>query len=315
MARVELAKPAKNIEFWPANKLGAWRDNPQLSFLVWLANQRVVGDRQFRESSRETYAAIFSWWLSVLSAKKLSLLEATGQDATDAFAASGLEPVSRRRYLQLLDRVYRYLIEIGWTGRNPIIVELRKERELDIALPPGLDERQIAQVIEAVRAIPEWRGARDRCAAALLIGAGLRVGELINLRTSDVNEHYDIEIKQHSIHREHKTLILPEGPWREWFNAWMVQRREFGIKGEVLCPGTLGGRPYSPCGVFRRVNAWLEPLKAELPQTGPNLLRNTFARQALTCGRYEVPEVQEFLGHAELRATCRHVAAIGAIVI
>lgn len=313
MARVELAKPAQNIEFWPAKSLGAWCGDPERSFLVWLADQRVVGDRQFRESSRETYSAMFSWWVASLTAKGLSLLEATGQDATEFFGASEFEPVSRRRYLQLLDRVYRYLIEIGWKGKNPLVVELRKERELDIALPPGLDERGLTRLIGVLQAIPGWKGGRDRCAAALLIGAGLRVSEFINLRESDISDNFTIKVQPQSVHREHTTLILPDGPWRAWLQAWMGQRQELSIPGDVLCPGTLKGVPYSPSGLFRRVNAWLEPLGDELPQSGPNLLRNTFARQALMCGRYAAPEVQEFMGHAELRATSRHLAAIAAI--
>jgi site-specific recombinase XerD len=313
LARTEAAHLAKTVDFWPAQSLASWVSAPEKSFLSWLAEQRVVGERQFRESSRETYAAMFSWWLAALSAKGLNLLEATPPDATSFFSASEFEPVSRRRYLQLLDKVYRYLIEIGWTGVNPLRVELSKERELDISLPPGLDEQSLAEVISVLRAIPGWKGGRDRCAAALLIGAGLRVSEFIDLRGSDISEQHRIKVRPHSIHREHTTVILPDGPWRDWAGAWLRQRQELGIQGEILCPGTLKGGPYSPSGLFRRVSAWLEPLKNDLPQTGPNLLRNTFARQALTCGRYEPHEVQEFMGHEELRATSRHMAAIAAI--
>jgi site-specific recombinase XerD len=310
VARVELAKPAQNNDFWPAKSLGSWLNDPERSFLAWLADQRVVGDRQFRESSRETYAAMFSWWLSALNAKGLNLLEASGQDATEFFAASEFEPVSRRRYLQLLDRVYRYLLEIGWPGKNPLLVELRKERGLEIALPPGLDEFGLNRLIQVLTDIPGWKGGRDRCAAALLVGAGLRVSEFVTLREADVSEHFTLKLAQQSIHREHTTLILPDGPWRDWYQAWRRHRRELAIPGDVLCPATMKGVPYSPSGLFRRVSNWLRPLGDPLPQTGPNLLRNTFARQALSCGRYESHEVQEFMGHQELRATSRHKAAI-----
>lgn len=313
MARVELAKPAQNNDFWPAKSLDSWLSDPERSFLSWLADQRVVDDRQFRESSRETYASMFSWWLASLKSKGLNVLEASGKDATEFFEGSDFEPVTRRRYLQLLDRVYRYLLEIGWPGKNPLLVELRKEGVLEVALPPGLDESGLAHFIQVLTDIPGWKGSRDRCAAALLVGAGLRVSEFVTLRTSDVLPHYAIKLDHHSIHREHTTLILPDGPWRGWYQAWAARRRELNIPGEILCPATMKGVPYSPSGLFRRVSAWLEPLGDQLPQTGPNLLRNTFARQALTCGRYEGHEVQEFMGHQELRATSRHMAAIGLI--
>lgn len=313
MSRTEVAQPTLNDDFWPSKSLAAWRSQPEKCFLTWMAEQRVVGERQFRDSSRETYAAMFSWWLAALTAKGLDLLEAAPHDATQFFSGSEFEPVSRRRYLQLLDRVYRHLLNIGWTGKNPLVDELRKERELDIALPPGLDDDDLARVVEVIRNVPGWKGARDRCAAALLIGAGLRVNEFVHMRASEVSETFTISVKPHSVHREHTSVILPDGPWRDWYLAWVVQRQELGIPGDVLCPATSKGVAYSPSGLFRRVNAWLAPLKNTLPQTGPNLLRNTFARQALSCGRYEPPEVQEFLGHEELRATARHLAAIAAI--
>lgn len=315
MARVELAKPANTFDFWPANSVESWKQDPKRSFLTWLADQRVIGDQQFRTSSKDTYAAMFSWWLKSLEDKKLTLLEASGKDATSFFEATKLEPHSRRRYLQLLDRVYCYLRKIGWPGENPIQIELKKERELELALPAGLTEQQVLHAIQVLEEIPGWKGHRDRCAAALLLGAGLRVSELSYLRQEDVSAHYAIELKQHSIYKEHSTLILPEGPWRQWFDAWLIQRRTLGINGEWLCPATKNGKAFSPSGVFRRAGLWLAPMQADLPHAGPNLLRNTFARQALLCGRYQIAQVQEFLGHVELRATSRHLAALEAFGI
>lgn len=310
MTRAEMAHLTANTDFWPANSLESWRDEPEKCFLVWLAQQRVLNIRHFRESSRETYAAMFSWWLANLSAKGLNLLEASTQDAANFFAACELKPVSRRRYLQLLDKVYQHLRAIGWPGSNPLTYELLSERALDIPLPAGLPDDELARLVALLAAVPGWRGDRDRCAAALLIGAGLRVNEFITLRVQDVSAQFGIVIKPQSVHREHASLILPDGPWRAWYQAWVGQRYSLAIPGEVLCPATRKGTAYSPSGLFLRVRAWLQQLDTELPHSGPNLLRNTFARQALLCGRYSPEQVQEFLGHVESRATSRHLAAL-----
>ena len=312
MARAEAARRTQNGELFPANSLSAWTTDPKATFQAWLAQYRVVESRQFRESSRDTYTSMFAWWLSSLAAKGLGLLEVTPQDATEFFTASEFEPLTRRRYLLLLSKVYVHLRskEVGWDGDNPLIVELKKERELEIALPPGLSEESLAQVIEILTDIAGWKGARDRCAAALLLGAGLRSNELINLRNEDVSETHAIRVKPHTVHREHTTLILPDGPWREWVESWRLMRQSLAVPGDLLCPATRGGTPYSPSGLFRRVSTWLKPLGETLPQSGPNLLRNTFARQALLSGRYALAEVQEFLGHEESRPTAKHMAAM-----
>lgn len=310
MSRAEIAHLTPNGDFWPAQSLEAWRNEPQRTFVAWLAQQRVVGVRQFRESSRETYASMFSWWLAALAAKGLGLLEAAPRDATEFFTARRFEPVSRRRYLQLLNKVYRHLGALGWEGPNPMLAELAKERALEIDLPPGLTAAQLTQVVEELAQIPGWKGARDRGAAALLLGAGLRANELIALRVGAVSAHYEILIQPEGVHREHITMILPDGPWRGWYQEWLLTRHELSIPGDVLCPGTKKGVPYSPSGLYRRVNTWLAPLEEGLSQTGPNMLRNTFARQALSSGRYSAEQVREFLGHEELRATSRHIAAV-----
>lgn len=309
MLMAEIARPARNADFWPASHLESWRRAPMECFTDWLSQWRILGVRQFRDSSRETYTAIFSWWITHLSTKGLDLLEATSADAASFFACAKLEPVSRRRYLQLLDRVYRHLRSIGWEGANPLREELAQERELDIALPPGLDETQLQRLVAELAESPGWRGARDRALAALLVGAGLRTHEILHLPCSAVSPSFELPLHPTGVHRAHTTLVLPDGPWRNWVLAWQLERARLALPGSLMCPASRKGTPFSSSGLFRRVSAWLEGFE-NLAQTGPNLLRNTFARQALTCGRYTPEQVQEFLGHEELRATSRHLAAV-----
>lgn len=306
-----IALPTRNHTFWPADDLRSWQEAPRESFLDWLSQQRIVHDRQFRRSSTKTYVAIFSWWLDALEREGVGLLEASPKDAAKIFAAHELEAISRRRYLQLLDRVYRYLSRIGWPGVHPLREELAKEKILDPDDSESLDETELAAVVERLEALPGWRGKRDRAAAGLLLGAGLRANELIGLRVGDVSPLYEIEVRPNSVHRAHRTLVLPEGPWRTWIDEWQIERKASSIPGNVFCPATRQGSAFSVSGLFRRVNLWLGPLTETHEQTGANLLRNTFARLALTCGRYSLEEVQEFLGHEEQRATLRHVAALG----
>ena len=311
MLMAKIARPALNADFWPASHLASWQSAPMECFADWLAQWRILGVRQFRPSSRDTYTAMFSWWLAHLSAKGLDLLEATPADAASFFATAGLEPVSRRRYLQLLDRVYRHLRAIGWDGAHPLREELARERELDIALPPGLDELQLERLVDDLAALPGWKGARDRALAALLAGAGLRAHELIALPMGALTETFELRVYPGSVHRPHTTLVLPDGPWRAWLRQWLATREQLALPGVLCCPATRQGKPYSPSGLFRRVSAWLADFE-DLSQSGPNLLRNTFARQALRCGRYTPEQVQEFLGHEALRATSRHLAALDA---
>ncbi|MBK3780317.1 tyrosine-type recombinase/integrase [Paraburkholderia aspalathi] len=239
----------------------------------------------------------------------MTLLEATSQDASAFFSGLAFEPVSRRRYLQLLDKVYRQLQESGWEHANPLRLELLKERMLEVPLPAGLDEEAEAQLVRVLKDIEGWKGARDRAMAALLLGAGLRTNELVSLERSALGEAYRVRVEPMGVHRSHTTLVMPEGPWRGWLRDWGIERIRREIPGKLLCPATLKGTAYSPSGLFRRVAGWFEDAAVKAERQGAGILRNTFARNALNCGRYTPEEVQEFLGHEELRATTRHQTA------
>lgn len=310
MTRTAIAVPSLNADFWPAKSLSSWVTDPERTFVVWLAEQRVLGGRQFRESSQETYTAIFSTWLDALAEKSITLLEAAPADAANFFGERSLEPVSRRRYLQLLDRVYQHLKMIGWEGSNPLVSELRKERELDIAPPAGLPGGEKEALIDYLTRQTGWKASRDRGLAALLLGAGLRNNEAGNLTVSDLSRHpqWEIRVVPSGVHREHRTIVLPEGPWRGWLDEWLQEKLSRQIPGNIVCPATSKGTPYSTSGLFRRIETWCSEAGITAPQRGANLLRNTFAKEALHCGRYSVEQVQEFLGHEDTRATLRHLA-------
>jgi site-specific recombinase XerD len=307
-SRAVTSVPSPVEDFWPAQSLDAWQRAPAETFFTWLADQRV-GSRQFRESSCETYSAMFSAWMRHLEDRQLTLLEATCQDATAFFSVHGLEPVSRRRYLQLLDKVYRQLRDSGWEHTNPMRLELLKARVLDVPLPAGLDDAAENQLVRALKDIEGWKGVRDRAMAALLLGAGLRTNELVSLPISALGEAYRVRVEPLGVHRSHTTLVLPDGPWRGWLRDWGIERIRRSIPGELLCPATLKGAAYSPSGLFRRVASWFDDAAVAAERHGAGILRNTFARKALSCGRYTPEEVQEFLGHEELRATTRHRSA------
>lgn len=301
--RAPIAVPALTQDFWPVDSLTAWRDDPMRTLHHWLAQLRVAGVRSFRESSTGTYTAMFSTWVAHLTERKMSVLEASAAEAFAFFEQKAMEPVSRRRYLQLLDRVYVHLYRCGRTAPNPMLYELSKERELERDPPPVLSPKQ-QEVLEAhLTGLPGWKGMRDRALAALLLGSGLRANEVILQEVGNVDENYLVKVRPKSVHRPHDSLILPDGPYRKWFSAWLQERQAQMIPGVLVVPATRKGLPFDPSGLFRRTKSWLDDAGISAAQSGPNLLRSTFGRNALESGRYSLQEVQEFMGHEDSRTT------------
>lgn len=295
-------------QLWDSSDFDAlsnWQYYPMESFERWLAGEVVAQRRQFRETSAATYTYHFTAWLKFLQAKRMSLLEATPKEAAEFFASREVEPVSRRRYLQLLARVYRAIIALGWDGRNPMGMELKKELKLEPTELASLTDGQAEALFKSLKLLDGWKGDRDRAMLALMLGAGLRANEVIHLPLDAVGKDYSVRIRPSGVHRDHTSVILP-GIAREYWESWVRSYQAWKVVTSLAFPATRKGRPYTESGLFRRIDTWLELAKLDIDERGANLLRNTFARQALASTRYRAEEVQEFLGHEELRATLRH---------
>lgn len=300
-------------DFWPAVTLESWRTAPLDAMQSWLRASPADHwkSRAFRPSAQTTYFYMFKTWHDHLAGQMTHILEATEADAEQfLLEKADLEPVSRLRYLQLLDRVYLHLAqECHWPGVSPFRRALSKESAHLVPPREVLTGAEQATLIEVLSEIPGFRGERDRAMAALFLGAGLRVNELIALPwsiASGISEAgYRLTLVPSGIHREHTTCLIPDGPWRAWWAHWEASYAPEEPHA-VAIPGTQAGRPYTPSGVFRRVSSWLAlaGLAEEEGQQGPNLLRNTFAWFALD--RYSPDQVMEFLGHNERR----HVEAL-----
>jgi integrase/recombinase XerD len=116
---------------------------------------------------------------STLTAKRADLL---------AFIAwrveSGARPRSTARQLSSFRRYYRYLVREGVLKEDPTAqIAMPK---IGRSLPKSLTEEEV----EALLAAPEVNdplGNRDRTMLEVLYATGLRVSELVNLKSSQVN--------------------------------------------------------------------------------------------------------------------------------
>lgn len=282
------------------------------AFTGWLASRVVVrlarGGRQLRKTSVSTYSAMFSTWVQFLAERCITVLEASAWEMQLFFERHEppLDEVSRRRYLQLFDKVYRHLKSLGMSQANPADAILARERVLDGKFPPGLSLKDQEQLLEQLSAGEGWKHIRDRAAASIMWGAGLRCNEAVALRVSDIAQDYRIQVNPCGVHRQHTTLVLPEGPWRLWLNTWLGTRSKLGIPGELVIPSTLEGKQYSPSGLYRRLDGLFKGAKLDSEKVGANVLRNTFVRHCLDSKRYTLAEIQEFMGHEQPRALERH---------
>lgn len=170
-------------------------------------------------------------------------------------------------------------------------------------LPAILRAEQAAALVEATgtadRQAPLER--RDRLAAELLYGSGIRVGELVALDLDDVDEGRRL---LRVIGKGDKQRSVPYGaPAESALRVYLTEARPLlrtGGSGPALLLGARGGR-VDPREV-RRVVHRLAGQVAGAPDVGPHALRHSAATHLLEGGA-DLRAVQELLGHASVATT------------
>jgi site-specific recombinase XerD len=220
------------------------------------------------------------------------------------------------RYLRLLERCFEYLGRAPNPARQAIIATDRAHLAEDApmtALGPDDLQRFLAALpagrTEDMEGHAGWKRRRDRAMQIVMALAGLRVAEAIGLLLDEVGRQPDIDgaitlnITPEAKHRtsyEH-TTTLPRAGVVE-LTAWLKERAELEIPGDLVFPANLEGEPLHKATVYRQTRATFERAGIAVSRAGGRTLRNSFAVQQLEQGMSR-SELTTALGLALERST------------
>jgi len=210
----------------------------------------------------------------------------------------GLKKSSIARKLSTLRTFFKWLKREGLIKVNP--ARLLSSPKYQRQLPRFLTEEETFKLVES----PEKEdplSLRDRAILELLYSSGLRIGELVNLKTGDIDLSRGIV---RVMGKGRKERIVPLGNMaQEALLKYLRVRDLFGPKTDHLFLNRFGD-PLSSRGFQKKIKQYA--LKANLlkPVT-PHLLRHTFATHLLDRGA-DLRSIQELLGHRRLSTTQRY---------
>lgn len=157
-------------------------------------------------------------------------------------------------------------------------------------------------------------GIRNRALIIVMYRAGLRIGEALALKPSDINPDRGTVRLLHTKGDHDRTVSLDAGPMA-LVQRWMGKRRELGYRnGFLFC--TLKGGELSD----RYVRDMLQRVKARAgleKRIHPHGLRHSHAAELVEEG-VPVNVIQQQLGHANLATTdayLRHIAPAAVIAM
>ncbi|EJM98597.1 site-specific tyrosine recombinase XerD [Herbaspirillum sp. YR522] len=241
---------------------------------------------------------LYAHWLHQAQGK--SLLATSAADLTAYFAArhDQTKPSSANRRLAVLKRFFQLALRQNRISVDPCL-KMRSARQPQ-RLPKTLSEAQVVALLGAPD-VTTPLGLRDRTMIELMYASGLRVSELVLLKTIEVGMNEGV---LRVTGKGNKTRLVPFG---EEAGAWIVRYLSQGrpqiMAGQVDDALFVTARG----GPMTRQMFWTLIKKHALAagisvRLSPHTLRHAFATHLLNHGA-DLRVVQLLLGHADISTT------------
>ncbi len=202
------------------------------------------------------------------------------------------------RHLSSIRRLYSYLVREGMMKHDPgARVEAPK---IGRQLPKSLTETEVEELLKAPDTSTPL-GLRDRTMLEILYASGLRVSELINLQTGQVNLRQGVV---RVLGKGSKERLVPLGEVSiEWLTRYQ-QNARVELLGEKVSDALF---PTKRGEVMSRQAFWYlikrYAVLAGINKTiSPHILRHAFATHLLNHGA-DLRVVQMLLGHSDISTT------------
>ncbi|MDP3650977.1 MAG: site-specific tyrosine recombinase XerD [Rhodoferax sp.] len=253
----------------------------------------------------------YAMWLTARGLPAHGLNDTAELDLQAYFSQchAATKATTANRRLTVFKRYFRWALREGHTVADPTL-KLRSAKQA-LRVPKALSEAQV----EALLAAPDTSnalGVRDRTMLELMYASGLRVSELVTLKTLNLGLNDNV---LRVLGKGAKERLVPFGEVAcQWLRRYLGQARAELLAGKqtedlfVTVRGATAGTAMS------RVMFWMVVKKYAADagirsHLSPHTLRHAFATHLLNHGA-DLRAVQLLLGHADISTTTiyTHVA-------
>ena len=239
----------------------------------------------------------FAIWVSTQDKQLLSIDKADVQQYLAVkFPLS--KPRSIGRLIATLRRFYRYSLRENQIAIDPTLqIESPK---LPRSLPKSLNEEEVEALLNAPN-VEDALGLRDKAMLELLYASGLRVSELVSIKTSEISMS-DSVVRVTG--KGSKTRLVPMGENAvEWIARYLKEARSQILQNRLSDALFVTNRG----DAMTRQTFWhmikrYALLAGITKHMSPHVLRHAFATHLLNHGA-DLRVVQMLLGHSDISTT------------
>jgi integrase/recombinase XerD len=282
----------------------AWRSSQQsidrFVDALWLEDGLA---RNTLDAYRRDLSALADWL-----ARQGRPLDQVREEDLHAYMAvrhTGSKATSANRRLTVFKRYCRWALREGVLQVDPTLKLLSAKQLLRV--PKTLTETQVERLLQAPD-VGQPLGLRDRAMLELMYASGLRVSELVGLRTFELSMPDQV---LRVLGKGGKERLLPFGDEaRRWLQRYLAEARVAILSGQMTDDlfVTARGAGMSRVMFWVLVKKYAQQAGVTAPLS-PHTLRHAFATHLLNHGA-DLRAVQMLLGHADISTTTiyTHVA-------
>lgn len=207
-----------------------------------------------------------------------------------------LSPRSINRKIASLRAFYGYLLKQKDINKDPTVkLKVLKTKS---SPPQFIEEKATEKLFDEIDFPQTFEGGRDRLILTLLYSTGIRLAELVGLKTNQVDI---VERKITVLGKRNKFRVVPFPDGITGFLQEYIQERDEMAVSHDLFFVKKDGKPVYPILVQRLVKKYLGMITSQKKKS-PHVLRHTYATHLLNNGA-ELNAIKELLGHTSLAAT------------
>ncbi|MEO7151104.1 MAG: site-specific tyrosine recombinase XerD, partial [Burkholderiaceae bacterium] len=242
--------------------------------------------------------AMYARWLAGTQARSIDGTTEVDLRAYAVVRHAGSQPSSSNRRLTVFRRYFRWALRERIVQADPTLKLLGARQALRV--PKTLSEAQV----EALLGAPDVAtplGLRDRAMLELMYASGLRVSELVGLKTVHLSLS---EGALRATGKGSKERLVPFG---EEAHAWLL-RYQKEARADILAGQSTDALFVTARGAAMTRQMFWKLVKAHALRAGitaplsPHTLRHAFATHLLNHGA-DLRAVQMLLGHADISTT------------
>ena len=210
-----------------------------------------------------------------------------------------LQAKSVNRKISAVRAFYRYKLKIKELSTNPTLsIHAPK---IPKKLPQYVDAKDMEHLFSDVPFEESFEGLRDRTILELFYATGMRLSELLNIKTQDIHLQ-DNTIKV--LGKRNKERLVPFGnklsELLTIYLGYLEKKFVEGTKNNYIFVTAKGEQLY-PKAVYRIVRKYLD-MVTTIDKRSPHVIRHTFATHMLNNGA-DLNAIKTILGHSSLAST------------